>query len=164
MRKAVFSWLHVHANEERFILPIEDTDRQRSTQAAIRVILYGMRWLSQQYIIKVLAERLADILKKQFEQLGIDISDGPDLNKVADGYRERPQTILEMAVNSRYFFEDFDEFHIKAMKKHLRSACLDPYLRYLSEISVWKAANLSTKWQTISESAWVSSDNRLGLR
>jgi len=46
VRKALFSWLHVHANEEHFILPIEDTDRQRSTQAAIRVILYGMRWLS----------------------------------------------------------------------------------------------------------------------
>ena len=104
MRKELFSWLHVHANEECFILPIEDTDRQRSTQAAIRVILFGMRWLSQQYIIKALAERLADILKKQFEQLGIDISDGPDLNKVADGYRERAQTIQEMAASSRYRF------------------------------------------------------------
>lgn len=127
VRKALFSWLHVHANEEHFILPIEDTDRQRSTQAAIRVILYGMRWLSQQYIIKVLAERLADIHKKQFEQLGIDISNGPDLNKIADGYRECAQTMPEMVANSRYFFEDFDDFHIKATKKHLRSAFIEPY-------------------------------------
>ena len=94
----------------------------------------------------MLAERLADIHKKHFEQLGIDIGNGPDLNKIADGYRECAQTMPEIVANSRYFFEDFDEFHIKATKKHLRPAILDPLLALserLAGICVWKAANLS---------------------
>jgi glutamyl-tRNA synthetase len=44
-RTALFNWLYARHNGGRFVLRIEDTDRARSTQAAIDAILDGMRWL-----------------------------------------------------------------------------------------------------------------------
>ena len=44
-RTALFSWLFARRHGGRFILRVEDTDRERSTQAAVQVILDGMRWL-----------------------------------------------------------------------------------------------------------------------
>lgn len=44
-RTALYSWLHARRHGGRFILRIEDTDRERSTPEAIRVILEGLAWL-----------------------------------------------------------------------------------------------------------------------
>src|SRR5579872_2407210 len=45
VRTALFSWLYARRTGGRFILRIEDTDRERSTEEAIGVILDGMQWL-----------------------------------------------------------------------------------------------------------------------
>jgi glutamyl-tRNA synthetase len=45
VRTALFSWLYARHNSGKFILRVEDTDRERSTPEAIRVILDGMNWL-----------------------------------------------------------------------------------------------------------------------
>jgi len=45
VRTALFSWLYARHHGGKFILRIEDTDRERSTDEAVRVILDGMRWL-----------------------------------------------------------------------------------------------------------------------
>ena len=44
-RTALFCWLHARRHGGRFILRIEDTDRERSTQEAVEAILDGMEWL-----------------------------------------------------------------------------------------------------------------------
>ncbi|HEX8668384.1 MAG TPA: glutamate--tRNA ligase [Allosphingosinicella sp.] len=44
-RTALFNWLYARRHGGRFLLRIEDTDRARSTDAAIAAILEGMRWL-----------------------------------------------------------------------------------------------------------------------
>jgi glutamyl-tRNA synthetase len=44
-RTALFSWLFAKHHGGKFMLRIEDTDRARSTQAAIDAILDGMKWL-----------------------------------------------------------------------------------------------------------------------
>jgi glutamyl-tRNA synthetase len=45
VRTALFSWLYARRFGGKFILRIEDTDRDRSTDEAVRVILEGMHWL-----------------------------------------------------------------------------------------------------------------------
>jgi glutamyl-tRNA synthetase len=45
VRTALFSWLYARHTSGRFILRVEDTDRERSTDEAVRVILDGMSWL-----------------------------------------------------------------------------------------------------------------------
>jgi len=44
-RTALFNWLYAKATGGTFLLRIEDTDRERSTSAAVDAILDGMRWL-----------------------------------------------------------------------------------------------------------------------
>ena len=44
-RTALFNWLYARHTGGRFLLRIEDTDRQRSTQAAIDAIIDGLSWL-----------------------------------------------------------------------------------------------------------------------
>jgi glutamyl-tRNA synthetase len=44
-RTALFNWLFARHHKGTFRLRIEDTDRQRSTQAAIDAIIDGLKWL-----------------------------------------------------------------------------------------------------------------------
>lgn len=44
-RTALFSWLFARRHNGKFLLRIEDTDRERSTQAATDAIIDGMKWL-----------------------------------------------------------------------------------------------------------------------
>jgi len=44
-RTALFNWLYAKRHGGKMLLRIEDTDRERSTDAAIEAILDGLRWL-----------------------------------------------------------------------------------------------------------------------
>ncbi len=44
-RTALFNWLYARHTGGKFLLRIEDTDRERSTEPAIKAILDGLRWL-----------------------------------------------------------------------------------------------------------------------
>ena len=45
VRTALFSWLYARHHGGEFVLRIEDTDRERSTQASVDAILEGMQWM-----------------------------------------------------------------------------------------------------------------------
>ena len=44
-RTALFNWLYARHTGGKFLLRVEDTDRERSTEAAVQVIFEGMKWL-----------------------------------------------------------------------------------------------------------------------
>ena len=48
-RTALFNWLYARRFGGRFVFRIEDTDRERSTQAAVDAIFEGMAWLGLDY-------------------------------------------------------------------------------------------------------------------
>ena len=48
-RTALFSWLYARANKGKCLLRVEDTDRERSTQAAIDVIFSSIKWLGMDW-------------------------------------------------------------------------------------------------------------------
>jgi len=48
-RTALFSWLYARKHGGKFILRIEDTDLERSTQESVNAILEGMTWLGLEY-------------------------------------------------------------------------------------------------------------------
>jgi glutamyl-tRNA synthetase len=65
-RTALFNWLYARHHGGRFLLRIEDTDKARSTQAAIDAILDGMKWLGldwdgDAYFQTHFAERHAEV-------------------------------------------------------------------------------------------------------
>src|SRR5512139_3750232 len=44
-RTALFNWLYARHTGGKFLLRIEDTDRERSTPQAVEAIFEGLRWL-----------------------------------------------------------------------------------------------------------------------
>lgn len=48
-RSALFNWLFARKTGGQFLLRIEDTDRERSTEASTRSILEGLEWLGLAY-------------------------------------------------------------------------------------------------------------------
>src|ERR1700743_3577193 len=65
-RTALFNWLFARHHGGRFLLRIEDTDRARSTQAAIDAILDGMKglgldWDGEAWFQTHFAERHAEV-------------------------------------------------------------------------------------------------------
>src|SRR5882757_3463223 len=47
-RTALFNWLYARHTGGKFLLRVEDTDKERSTPAAVQVIFEGLRWLGLQ--------------------------------------------------------------------------------------------------------------------
>src|SRR6185369_6781751 len=48
-RSALFNWLYARKTGGKFLLRIEDTDLQRSTEASTRSIIEGLEWLGLDY-------------------------------------------------------------------------------------------------------------------
>jgi glutamyl-tRNA synthetase len=48
-RTALFSWLYSKKMGGAFVLRIEDTDRERSTEESVQAVLDGMQWLNLDY-------------------------------------------------------------------------------------------------------------------
>ena len=48
-RSALFNWLYAHKSGGKFLLRIEDTDLQRSTEESTRSIIEGLEWLELDY-------------------------------------------------------------------------------------------------------------------
>ncbi len=48
-RTALFNWLYAKHRGGKFVLRIEDTDRERSTEAAVQAIFDGLKWLELEW-------------------------------------------------------------------------------------------------------------------
>jgi glutamyl-tRNA synthetase len=92
-------------------------------------------WINQQHIINSTSDKLGLSLAPFMKEAGINISNGPALSEVADGFKERAETLYQMAHNARYCFEDFNEIDPKAAKKNLRKVILEPLKAVRSALS-----------------------------
>ena len=85
VRTALFSWLYARHHQGTFILRIEDTDRERSTQEAVDIIINGMKWI------------------------GLDIDEGPYYqSQRGERYRSVIQQLLDSG-NAYYCYCSKDE-------------------------------------------------------
>jgi glutamyl-tRNA synthetase len=72
-RTALFNWLYARHTGGAFRLRIEDTDRERSTPAAVDAIIEGMQWLGLNWDDEIVyqfarAERHAEVAKQLLAQ------------------------------------------------------------------------------------------------
>ena len=83
IRTAIFDWLFARHEKAKFLLRIEDTDRARSTDEAIRTLLECMEWLGLDYDEKELYQSaMLDSHKKAVEKF---LSEGRALRVGAEG-------------------------------------------------------------------------------
>ena len=99
-RTALYCWLEARRRGGQFVLRIEDTDRERSTQAAIDAILEAMDWL------------------------GLDYDEGPIYQtQRLDRYREVAEQLVASG-HAYYAYESKQE--LEAMREALIAANLKP--------------------------------------
>ncbi len=110
-----------HGNQEVFSRAemIELFSLNQVSKAAAAFSLDKLLWLNQHYMKTADPQRLASLLKDQFQHLGIDYSQGPALSEIVKLQVERVKTLKEMAEKSCYFYEEFKEYDAEAAAKNL---------------------------------------------
>ena len=144
-----------HGDQEIFSITemIQHFDIADVNQSASAFNPEKLRWLNQQHIISLPTEELGRQLIPFLRAADLDLSQGPSPEVVADAYRERSETLAEMAESCRYCFEDFPDFDAGAAKKQLRPVILEPLRSVtgrLKELDEWAPDKIAV---CISESA-----------
>jgi glutamyl-tRNA synthetase len=123
-----------HGDQEIFSVDemVRLFDLKDVNASASRFDAEKLAWLNQQYIIKAPADELAPGLDAQLRQIDIDPEQGPPLEVVVEAYRERAQTLAELAQACVYLFSDFAQPDPKAAKKHLRPVVGEPLAEILA--------------------------------
>jgi glutamyl-tRNA synthetase len=102
-------------------------------------------WLNNHYIKTAEPEYVAKYLQWHLDQKEIDTANGPAITDVIALVGERCNTLIELAEQSRYFYQDFNEFEAGAAKKHLRPVAKDALALALSKVEAlaeWTTENL----------------------
>ena len=104
-------------------------------------------WLNHHYIMNSDPAQVAKHLAWHMNQRGIELTQGPELADVVLAQRERCKTLVEMAAASVYFYQDFDGYDEKAVKKNFTAGC-DLVLSNLhdefSQLQTWEREPLHT--------------------
>jgi len=146
-----------HGDQEVFsiqemidLFDIADVNQSASSFNAEKLL-----WLNQQHIMGAPIERIGKELLPYLEAAGLDPNNGPDPVNVADGFRERAETLAQMAASARYCYEDFEVIDPKAAKKNLRPVILEPLQTArdkLSELPEWTQEGIAKSIENVAES------------
>jgi glutamyl-tRNA synthetase len=85
-----------------------------------------LNWLNQYYMKTLPAAEVKRALQWHIEQQQLDLTQGPDLEKLIPVFAERVHTLKEMVASIRYFYHDFEDYDPNAAKKHLRPVAEEP--------------------------------------
>jgi glutamyl-tRNA synthetase len=111
-------------------------------------------WLNQHYIKTLDPLYVAEHLAWQMEKLKIDVSQGPALSALVTAQSERCKTLVEIAVKSRFFYQDFENYDAQAAAKNL-TAETAPVLALLLEqfkaLTDWNKSALHNVVQKVAD-------------
>ena len=102
-----------------------------------------LAWLNQQHMMRAPAARIVPVLRWHLERQGIPAADEAQLEQIVLVQRERAKTLLEMALNSVFFFRAPVAYDEKAVRKHVTAdvpALLAEAAAALGSLDVWSAA------------------------
>jgi len=111
-------------------------------------------WLNQHYIKESDPAHIARHLSVHLGRLGVDPTSGPDLVDVVLAQQERAKTLVEMAENSIFFYQDFEQIDPKAAAKHLRSNSREPLAELrerLAGLGDWSESTIHQQVMDIAE-------------
>ncbi|GAB3291569.1 glutamate--tRNA ligase [Pseudidiomarina andamanensis] len=117
-----------------------------------------LNWLNQHYMKSLPVERVVPYLQWHFTDQAIDVSRGPALEKLIPLMADRVKTLKEMAEQSRYFYEEYEEFDEAAAKKHLRPVAreaLEAVQDRLASLDIWNAATIQAAIQQTADDLGV---------
>jgi glutamyl-tRNA synthetase len=136
-----------HGDQEVFTLDemvdlfdVRDVNRAAATFDSDKFL-----WLNHHYLKNADPAHVARHLSWHMGRINIDPAGGAGLIEVVMVQRERCKTLREMAQNSAFFYEDFDDYEAAAAKKHLRPGIAEALIRIredLEALSRWAASSI----------------------
>ncbi len=143
-----------HGDQEIFSLAemIELFDVKDVNAAPSKFNTDKLNWLNQHYLKTLPPEQIVPHLEFQFAQLGIDTRHGAPLTAIIQAQAERAKTLKEMALASRFFYQDV-EYDEKAVAKNLTAEAAPVLQSFIAELSVletWQAAKIHAIIEKIS--------------
>ena len=109
-------------------------------------------WVNQQHIMQAEPSDLVTTLQMFLTIIGVDSQNGPDLIKVVEVQQSRVKTMLEMAQESCYFYQDFSQYDQTAAKKNLTDPKpLEELLSALQDLDNWQKESISAVIKSITE-------------
>lgn len=145
-----------HGDQEIFSIEemIDFFDLSKVHHSAAAFNADKLKWLNQHYIRTLPPETVAEHLAPQMQLANVDVSNGPSLATLVALQADRVETLKEMAIVSRYFYEEFDHYDEKAAKKTLKQNAIEP-LNLLREafeqLTEWSDATIDAAITAILE-------------
>ena len=145
-----------HGDQEQFSLDemIAYFDLSHVSRSAASFNYEKLFWLNQYYQKSSDPERVALNLKWQFEQRGIDISQGPELTALLSVMAERCKTLAEICEKSKYFYQDVIEYDQTAVDKYWSAASVEAvyeFLNLMRQLDAWTQETIHNCINTIRE-------------
>lgn len=132
-----------HGDQEQFSIEdmIELFDIKDVNKAASTFNPEKLLWLNQHYIKSSPPQHVARHLSYHLGRLNVDPAPAPALSDVVKAQQERAKTLVEMAANSVYFYQDFEVYDEKAAQKNLTPStrpALERLLEALQQLVEWE--------------------------
>lgn len=148
-------WSHgdqeIFSREEMVkLFDIEDVNKSASAINPQKLL-----WINQHYIKSGDLKMLAAELRWHLDRLGVDTTGGPSLEDLVKAQQERAKTLKEMAVGSRFFFEEVKGYEPQAAAKNLTADALPGLVALrerLAALPDWSATALHDALNTTAES------------
>jgi len=143
-----------HGDQELFSVDemIELFDVGDVNASASKFNAEKLTWLNQQYIMAADPAALVPQLLEQMGKVGVDPSKGPAPQRVVAAYRERAETLRELAATVRYLYEDDVPLDEKSAKKNLRPVVRDALAALhdeFSAMSAWSAGEIHAAMERV---------------
>ena len=115
-------------------------------------------WINQSYLKTTEINELVSHLNWYLDELAIDITNGPNINDVADALRERSKSMIDMAKNCTIFYNDFNSFDQNQASKFFNAdskIVLDDLLSNLTKLDNWTAENIHSIIKNITDTRGI---------
>lgn len=136
-----------HGDQEIFSMAemIQYFDVKDVNKSAAAFDTKKLLWLNHHYIKSSPAEEVAAHLEWHMQDQGLDLGNGPALAKVVAAQAERCDNLRTMAQQSRYFYQEFDDYDATSADKQLTAqtrAALASLREQLAALAEWNAASI----------------------
>ncbi|OGV78154.1 MAG: glutamate--tRNA ligase [Methylotenera sp. RIFCSPLOWO2_02_FULL_45_14] len=123
-----------HGDDEIFSMQqfCEWFDLDHITSSAAQFNTEKLNWLNNHYIKQASAESLVGDITKRLAKLNVNVSEAPSLSAVIDLYKERVNTLNELAASIAYFYQK-PVIEQAAAEKHL-TAEIKPAIATLADL------------------------------
>lgn len=133
-----------HGDQEIFSMAemIQFFDVKDVNKSAAAFDTKKLLWLNHHYIKSSPADEVATHLEWHMQDQNIDLAGGPALARVVAAQAERCDNLRVMAQQSRYFYQEFDDYDATSAEKQLTAqtrAALSALREQLAALTEWNA-------------------------